>query len=167
MHLELKDRLIIANQFKILEKLYPEEASYYSQHRKAVEEGYTLHYSWMVEHFYEEMTEEECREVLGILNMYRAITTSYGKLEDKEGIEVFWLKFRGFDGNNEPKQFAYAQYFISDLGRFEELKYGSDYANFNSHMETLDKYRKMLAHWVGHGKSFELSKAQLIELLKV
>jgi uncharacterized protein YfbU (UPF0304 family) len=167
MHLNPKDRLIIANQLKILEKLYPEEASYYAQHRKAVENGYSLHYSWLVEHFYEEMTEAECREVLDILDMYRAITFSYQKLADPSGIDEYWLRFRGFDGNNESKQFSYVQYFISDLGRFEELKYEADYPDFNSHMPTLEKYRQMLAHWHSHGKSFDLSKDELTELLEV
>jgi len=30
MNLSITERLIIANQFKILERLYPEEAEYYS-----------------------------------------------------------------------------------------------------------------------------------------
>jgi hypothetical protein len=167
MQLDKKDRLIIANQLKILEKLYPEEATYYAQHRKAVENGYSLHYSWLVENFYEEMTEAECREVLDILDMYRAITFSYKKISDTSGIQDSWLKFRGFDGNKESKQFSYVQYFISDLGRFPELKYEAEYPDFNSHMPTLVKYRRMLDHWNSHGKSFNLSKAQLTELLEV
>jgi uncharacterized protein YfbU (UPF0304 family) len=165
MQLDKKDRLIIANQLKILERLYPEEASYYAQHRTAVENGYSLHYSWLVENFYDEMTEAECREVLDILDMYRAVTFSYKKIEDPSGIEDYWLKFRGFDGNNESKQFSYVQYFITDLGRFEELKYEAEYADFNSHMPTLEKYRRMLSHWSANGKSFDLSKAELKELL--
>lgn len=167
MHLDIKDRLIIANQLKILEKLFPDEASYYAQQRKAVENGYSLNYSWLVEYFYDEMTEDECREVLDILDMYRAITFSYRKLNDASGIDSLWLKFPGFDGNDESKQFSYVQYFILDLGRFEELKYGSEYPDFNSHMPTLDKYRRMLAHWRALGKSFDLNKAQLSELLEV
>ncbi len=63
MELNEKDRLIIANQLKIIEKLYPEEADYYAKHGKVVEQGYKLHYSWLVEHLYDEMTEDECREV--------------------------------------------------------------------------------------------------------
>ncbi|MDR4493908.1 MAG: YfbU family protein [Nitrospirales bacterium] len=167
MQLDKKDRLIIANQLKILEKLYPEEATYYAQHRKALEYGYSLHYSWLVENFFEEMTVDECREVLEILNMYRAITFSYKKIQDTSGIQDSWLKFQGFDGNNESKQFSYAQYFISDLGRFDELKYEAEYPDFNSHMPTLEKYRRMLAWWNSHGRSFELSKNQLVELLGV
>jgi hypothetical protein len=120
-NLNIKDRLIIANQLKILEKLYPEEAESYSTQRKAIEKGYKLHYSWLTEWFYEEMPEDECREVLDILEMYRAITFSYQKAQDKKGLEESKIKFRGFDGNEESKQFGYAMYFIADLGRYDEL----------------------------------------------
>jgi uncharacterized protein YfbU (UPF0304 family) len=168
MELTCKDRLIIANQFKILEKLYPEEAQDYSQHRKAVENGYSLHYSWLTENFNEEMTKEECQDVLDILEMYRAITFSYKKITDQSDINHDWLEFKGFDGHKETRQLSYAQYFITDLGRYEELKYGAEYPDFNSGRGTLEKYRRMLNYWVNDtAKSFELSKSQLKELLAI
>jgi uncharacterized protein YfbU (UPF0304 family) len=111
------------------------------------------------------MSEAECREVLDILDMYRAITYSYAKVDDQSGIDNNWLRFRGFDGNNESSQFSYVQYFITDLGRFDELKYEAEYPDFNSHMPTLGKYQRMLSYWFEQGKSFDLSKTQLIELL--
>lgn len=166
MKLDIKDRLIISNQLKILEKLYPEEANYYSKHRTAIEQGYQLHYPWLVEHFYEEMSEVECKEILDILDMYRAITFASKKVPDLAEVDDHWLKFKGFDGNNESKQLAYAQYFIVDLERYEELKYGMEFPSLNSHSQTLPKYRRMLEHWEAQGKSFELSKEALISLLK-
>jgi hypothetical protein len=166
MHLDEKDRLIIANQLKILEKLYPEEAEYYAHHRKAVEEGYSLHYSWLVEHFYDEMSEDECKEVLDILDMFRAITFSLNKLNDTSRLDVPRLKFRGFDGNHETRQFSYTQYFISDLGRYEELKYGAESGYFNSHAPMIDAYREMLKRWRDNGKSFEMSKSELAALIE-
>lgn len=166
MELTKKERLIIANQLKILEKLYPEEADYYAKNRKALEEGYGLHYSSLTDHFYEEMSKEKCQEVLDILDMYRAITYSYQSLEDKSEINQCWLRFRGFDGNNEGKQCSYTQYFILDLGRFEELKYGNKYPNFNSHAQVLDKYRRMLAVWESFDKKWEIDKDRLIQVLE-
>jgi uncharacterized protein YfbU (UPF0304 family) len=166
MDLSEKDRLIISNQLKILEKLYPEEADYYSTHRKAIEQGYKLHYNWLVEHFYDEMSQEECREVLDILEMYRAITFSYRRLTDKNGIDEKQIRFKGFDGNNEGKQFGYALYFIVDLKRYDELRYGVEYPDFNSGTPMLDRYKKMLKLWEGYSKSFELTREQIVELLK-
>ncbi len=57
MDLSLKDRIIISNQLRILEALYPDEADWYANHRKAVEQGYKLHYGWIAEHFSDEMSE--------------------------------------------------------------------------------------------------------------
>jgi uncharacterized protein len=165
MELTMKDRLIIANQLKILERLCPEDADYYTQHRKAIEGGYKLHYSWLVEHFSMEMSMEECKEVLDILDMYRAITFSYKKLENKTGIDESRVRFRGFDGNNEGKQHSYALYFIVDLGRFEELRNNKGYTDFNSHMPVLEKYRRMLQLWQSYDNKQELNRAQLLELI--
>ena len=39
------ERLLLANQCKILEKLYPSDADHYAARREALERGYTLEYS--------------------------------------------------------------------------------------------------------------------------
>ena len=165
MDLSMKDRLIIANQLKILEKLYPEEAKDYSNGRKAIEEGYKSHYSWLTEGFCDEMSVAESEEVIRILNMYRAITFSYKKAEDKEGLEESKIKFHGFDGNDEGKQFGYAQYFIVDLGRYDELRGDSEYPDLNSHYPMLDEYRRMLSIWKSYEDKHFLTIAQIKELL--
>ena len=166
MKLDKKERLILSNQLKILEKLYPEESDYYAQHRKALEEGYSLHYGWLFENIYDEMSVEECKEVLDILDMYRAITFSYQKLEDKGELESHsYLKFRGFDGNNETKQMAYAQYFMINLDRYQELKYGQTSPDLNSHMQMMSKYRNMLNEWKKYKDKYHLSKDHLESIL--
>ena len=165
MKLSKLERLNLINQFLILEKLYPEEASYYEKHRIALAEGYELHYSWILENVWDGLSEEECREVLDVLEMYRAITFSYQKLEDKTSVKSHWVEFRGFDGNNESPQLAYCKYFIIDLERYDELKGGKEYPDFNSHMPTLQKYSAMRAKWEEMRKSFELSATQLNEIL--
>ena len=166
MYLSIKERLIIANQLKILEKLYPEEAKGYSEHRKAIEHGFKLHYSWLTECLHEEMPEAESREVLDILAMYSAITFSYKKAEDKEGLEESKIKFHGFDGNNEGNQFGYALYFIVDLGRYTELTGGAEYPDLNSHGRIeIDDYKKMLNIWNQYEDKSSLTIAQIKELL--
>jgi uncharacterized protein len=166
MDLTLKDRLIISNQLKILEKLYPDEASYYSAQRKAIENGYKHHYDDLVTYFFDEMPEEDSKEVVDILDMYRALTFSYQNLGDKSGIGETSIRFRGFDGNNEASQLVYVGYFIVDLERFDELKYGQKSPDFNSHAPMLDKYRRMLTVWNGLENRFELSKEQIIAILQ-
>jgi hypothetical protein len=166
MDLSLTERVIIANQFKILEKLYPEEAEYYSNHRRALECGYKLHYADIVENFYDEMSEEECREVIDILDMYRALTDSYNRLPDKAGINEREIRFAGFDGNEETSQYLYAQYFIVDLDRFQELTYGQIHPDLNSHWPKLDKYRAMLEVWKPIGDRHNLNSNQIRAILE-
>lgn len=165
MDLSLKDRLIIANQLKILEKLYPDEAKDYSNHRKAIEQGYKLHYSWLTEWLYDEMPETEGKEVLKILDMFRAITFSYQRAEDKEGLEESEIKFHGFDGNNEGRQFSYTLYFIVDLDRYTELTGEAKYPDLNSHRRMLPKYRRMLEIWNKYPDNYSLTIAQIKQLL--
>jgi len=165
MDLSLKERLIISNQLRILEKLYPEEAKELASHRKAVEHGYKLHYKWLVQNFYDEMSEKECAEVIEILSMYRAITFSYNNMEDKSELEEVDIKFQGFDGNEETNQFAYAQYFVIDLGRFQELAYNGEYTDFNSHCPMLDEYRRMLEVWNTCEHKNKLTKEQIKRIL--
>ena len=109
--------------------------------------------------------ELECKEVIDILDMYRAITFSYQKLEDKGELEShLYLKFSGFDGNNETNQMAYAQYFMIDLDRFKELRYDQPSPDLNSHMQMMPKYRSMLSKWKNYKDKDPLSKDD-IELI--
>ena len=165
MDFSITERLIIANQFKILEKLYPEEAEYYAAHRKALESGYKLHYAEIAENFFDEMSEEECREVIDILDMYRSLTFSFNRLPDKTGIAESEIHFDGFDGNDETRQYLYAQYFIVDLDRFTELTYGQKHPDLNSHGHRLQKYRTMLAVWNSIDDKHNLNPDQIRVIL--
>ena len=123
MELSKKERLAFIYQLRILEALYPDEAAEFANHRTALENGYVLHYDWMAEYLSEEMSEAECREVLDILDMYRAITFSINKLDKNDALHKHRLaKFPGFDGNNEGRQMSYARYYIVDLDRYSELR---------------------------------------------
>jgi len=167
MDLTKLERIGLINQFLILEKLYPEDADYYAKHRKAVQEGYKLHYEWIFEHLYEEMSEDECREVLDILEMHRALAWSYMDITGSTDVEPKY-RFIGFDGNNESSQLSYASYFIIDLDRFQELLYGKEYWDLNSHMPTLDKYRRMLDIWrsIDKQNKMRLSMEQMNQIVE-
>jgi uncharacterized protein len=166
MKLSKLERLMLSNQLKILEKLYPEEASSYAEKRKAIEYGFALHFPWLMDHIYDEMTVEECKEVLDILEMFSAIKRSYDNLKDKEGIKEDLIRFAGFDGNNEGAQMVYTRYFIVDLDRYVELRYDADYPDFNSHYPSLDRYLTMTAIWKKCKDKYKLSKEEILELLE-
>ncbi|MBI1299923.1 YfbU family protein [bacterium] len=166
MDLTIQQRVIIANQLRILEKLYPDEAEYYANHRVALERGFKLHYSWLAEFLdQDEMSEEESREVLNILEMYRAITFSYRKLQGQTSILEDSIRFPGFDGNTEGRQFSYVNYFIFDLGRYPELLADTGYSDFNSHSPKLDVYREKMSIWNTFTDKYNLSEDQIRRLL--
>lgn len=168
MRLTRTERWIISNQYRILERLCPDEAESLREDREALEHGYELHYGWMCQHVYSDeqaMTEEESTEVIDILDMFSTIKSNYGKLKDKSGIEEWRVTFAGFDGNHETKQMAYARYYCrSGGGRFQDLERGD---NFNSHMPVLDRYRKMLAEWKRIGQKRDLTKEDIIQIVSV
>jgi uncharacterized protein YfbU (UPF0304 family) len=156
-------RYELINQLLILEKLYPEEGDYYAKNRKALENGYELHYSWLTENISDGLPEEECKEVLDILDMYRSIIFSWQRLHENEELPEK-LKFKGFDGNNETTLMRYVQYFVIDLDRFNELTYGKEHPYFNSHRRMLGNYRRMLSVWKGY--DFDLTEDQIASLME-
>lgn len=162
MEFSRKERIILCNQYLILEKLYPEDAEGYAQTRKALECGYVLHYSDLAQNIYEdELSEQECQEVLDILSMYSFLTFAYKNLKDTEGIDEHCIKFDGFDGNNETIRMGYVRYFIKDLGRFQELDSSGD---FNSHAPRIHRYQKMLREWQLSSDKFKLTKDDIIRI---
>lgn len=164
MQLTKKERLGFIYQLRILEALYPNQADEYAKHRIALEEGYALQYSWMTEYLYDELSEDDCREVINILDMYRVITFGLTKLPENDEIRNHHLaKFPGFDGNNETHQMAYARYFIIDLDRFSELRQ-DEYPYFNSHCPMLDTYRRMLERWETLRDKFKLSREDIASI---
>jgi len=114
MKLDIKERLTLSFQLKILEKLYPEDKEYYANHRKAIEDGYELHYDWITEHLSEGLTSEECTFVLDVLDMYAAFHFSFKQLKSPTKLTEKAVIFPRFDGNNESMYMAYTNYFIED-----------------------------------------------------
>lgn len=165
MKLNRTERLILANQCRILEKLYPDEADYLAHHRRALEAGYELHYEDVASHVYEEtLNSQECRFVLDTMGMYDMIQRAYDQVEDKSGIKEWDIKFHGFDGNNETSHMAYARYFCEPPDpRFGNLRLGDD--GFNSHMENISRYRAMLAEWEKSADKHKLTKDDIVRII--
>lgn len=137
--LTLKERLFLVNQYRILEKLYPDEAENLSRKRDVVSSGYSLDYNWLANDIEkDELSEEECKEMLDILSMHRALKSSC----ESAGVDPKLVAFKGFDGNTETKQFAYTVYLLERCNSWDDLhNKGHDY---NNHFPTLRRYRAML-----------------------
>ena len=72
MKLTKAERLILFNQFRLLESLYPEETRDCQNACEILQSGYALEYDSLVS-FGEETPEETAREVIDILSMYRRL----------------------------------------------------------------------------------------------
>lgn len=166
INLTLEQRLILINQYTILEKLYPENESDYARKREILENGYTLHYSDLVQNVYEEMSESQQREVLDILTMYRVMYFSLKERSAQEKYKNKKIYFPGFDGNEETKLVSYTLWFIFKLDRFDELKREDSFGCYNTHHRTIETYRKMLSYWNSLPNKNELNDENLDWLIK-
>ena len=161
----LKDRLNYSLQLRILESLNPEDESFKNM-RIAIEEGYTIHYQDLFESISEELSLNDCRFVLDVLEMYRGLIFSALALNDLELITK--VKFKGFDFNDnlEGKMASYARYFVFDLRRYDEIKDNSN-GDFSSHTIMQNKYQRMLSIWKEYDymARYHLSKEQIESIL--
>lgn len=120
--LDVKDRLILINQYKILSKLEPTEANYYKELIEILENGYEIFYSLLNQWIDEEMPRDKSRLVLDILDLYRALEDLKRKTKDDRLLKHFYGKFNGFDGNNESEYLSFTRFLIEVQGKFQEQK---------------------------------------------
>jgi uncharacterized protein len=144
MQLSITERLILCNQYRILEKIFPNESETCTQFQNILKNGYQLHYCEIFQSINEEpMTRDQSKEVLDIMSMYQEMQDLYNKIPDKSCIDLDQLTFPGFDGCNESNLLEYARYCIEDLGQYNRLRI----IYLNSHHPTIDMYRRMLDEW--------------------
>jgi uncharacterized protein YfbU (UPF0304 family) len=156
------DRMRIANQFRILEKISDSdyEAKQHALNAEIFERGYTYLYSNALDSYWDEMSTEDAQEVIQILDLYRALTFSVERLAEKErGDLLERVKFPGFDGNYESSQLSFAQFFCQEMDRYKELQIE------NSHHSTLKSYRAQLEKWNDFGQENPLTIDQIEALL--
>ena len=172
IHLTRTERAQFIYLLKILKNQGDQEYDY-DNLIKALQYGFELHYSDVLECLFdEELSADQCREVLDILEMYRGIIYSYINLkrEGKQGtLTDEDVKFEGFDGNNETKQMSYTDYFIKDLDRYSEIEELS-HGYYNSHRQMLPKYRAMLVKWEEYKtlpNRYLMNEQQIKDLLKI
>lgn len=145
MELSKKERLLLINQYKILAALEKDEASHYNELIQILENGYSIFYSMIDSWVSGDMSEEDSRFVLDILDLYRAIEGVKRKSQSDELNSHNYSIFMGFDGNNETECMAFARFLVQVQGKFrEQEKYLRNNDNMNSHMPMIPKYMKML-----------------------
>jgi hypothetical protein len=163
------ERLQLINQFRILEKLYPDEAEHYAESREIIARGYTIQYEEVFGEVFDEMDIEDCKYVYDVLDLYRVLIGSYMALNDKKGLTPEDVRFRGFDGNNESKRYALAEH-LRKQGMWTETLTGG----LNSHfMMTMTLYPRMLEKFepirkqilASHTGDWQLTAEQIREVI--
>lgn len=160
MKLSRADRLMLWYQMELLKHVHPDSAKQCEEYQEVLERGYESFYGELAQHIdTEPVSAAMCNEVTEILNMYRALDASLRAL--KKSHSNPWVKFKGFDGNNETEQFGFASFLFDKKGHWQE----SADCPRNSHSATLGKYRAMLDAWRATDKSFELTDAQIEKIV--
>ena len=166
MTLTHTERWILSNQCRILAALYPDEADHFNLTQEVLASGYEYLYDEFSQQIYADtFSSERSDEVISILEMFTVLDRSYSNLEDKEGIDPFYLTFHGFDGNNEGEERAFARFFCQRMDRFRGTN-----ADLNSHAPYLGMYRRLLAKYKSVRnvlRERNLSKEHLAEIAAV
>lgn len=171
-NLSPKDRLVLVNQYLILEKLFSgeQEEVVFREKRKIVENGYALHYSDLnCSIAGGGLSEEECMEVMDILDMHRVLDYSVDRYYPERGAEREKIEndvvFNGFDGNNEAEYLGYARFLMFELERWQEVLKGRPGFDLNSHCMVLEMYRRMLSEWGKSSDKYNLNREDIVRIL--
>ncbi len=165
MSLSNTERLILANQYRILELLDPQNVADHSQSRDAIERGYVAAYpNLLSEDENPEFPLEESSFVVKALSMFDAMQRSFKNLGSVPGVKPQDVAFDGFDGNNETTYMAYARFVVDQENRFDYLTFGGD--RLNSLTPRVTAYRGMLRKWIEMDESYELSAEQIRALIE-
>lgn len=166
MTLTRVERIMLSNQARILERLYPDEADRWKLVQEALDHGYEWYYDLAFQFVYsddEVVTSEMSQEVLDILDMFRAMQRAVDALSEAEQAPFAdEVTFLGFDGNNETGHLVFTE-FLWKIGRFTDVKHEGD--DGNSHAPLLDHYRRMLEVWRASQDKWRPTKDEIERIL--
>ena len=124
MELDLKDRLILYNQYEILKKLEPDRKEKYELNQVILLNGYSDRYEGILKGMIEEADTRVLESVENTLHLYSALITSYKNLskDEQDKINEEDLAFKGYDSKSEEEYYKYAYFLIYKLCKYQELK---------------------------------------------
>ncbi|MGX9415782.1 YfbU family protein [Vibrio sp. RC27] len=157
-------RLILSNQYTLMSQLDPENSTKYKRLKTIVERGYALHMRELNKEF-GCLKEDECREIIDIMEMHHAMQESFKILNDsaQSEVEPRRLQFLGFDLAKETQLVNYVRFLVDSEGLYSQFDKGDHH--FNSQIPMLEKYRRMLSTWQNCPRHYHLSPAELRQIL--
>lgn len=144
MELTKVERLILANQYRILDALDPEAE--HGEELNILSHGFEGEYERLVGWILDPLPATACHRVLDILDMYAWLQSEAVRLGVVEAIPEQDLLFPGFDGNDEPQYMAFAEFLMEKQKRFTYVKVRrtDGGVDLNSHFPMLPRYDAML-----------------------
>ena len=152
------ERLILANQYRILSTAAPREANY-EEFIEILENGYEGEYDRVLAHVEpNRLSAEDCALVNDTLLMMSWLLHYRRKSNAK--LDEFVRP--GFDANTEHDHLSYARFLFKRAGRrgFPGIKGVVD-----SHGPRLERYRSMVKAWQASKDLLELTKADIDRIL--
>lgn len=162
--LSLKDRLLLSNQYRILELLDKEGAAEHEEHRAVLTRAQETHYVTLLEDFSNTLNLELTGEVMDILALFSRLRLSFDHLDGQTSIAEEGIEFSGFHPEFEREMLSYAQFYMQKLGRHRWLR-GGDGQGIESSVPMLDVYRRMLSAWKGIGMAKVLSESEISDIV--
>lgn len=166
MEMTNAQRLILSNQYTLMSQLDPQNAEKYRRLQTVVERGYALQMRELDKDF-GDMSEELCRQVIDIMEMYHALQESHKMLEDGTrcecDVDARRLQFWGFDAATESHLMHYVRFLTDDEGLYPQFEKGQHH--FNSHTPMLDKYQRMLKVWRNCPRQYHLSGNEICQVV--
>jgi uncharacterized protein YfbU (UPF0304 family) len=170
MDLSLKERILLANQYRLLAKLDPDVAALYQRNEEILRNGYRDHYKALEDTFSDELSAERTNWVNDIVTMYDEIWTGFQALnpEDQTEIGASNIRFEGFHGNSESDLLCYAKFRMRRLWGtlFQNLWDGE--RSLDTHLPAREAYDRMLATYrqIERPKYRPLTKDEIVRLLE-
>ncbi|MDO4430737.1 MAG: YfbU family protein [Lonepinella koalarum] len=162
MEMTTTQRLILANQYKLMALLDAENATQYQRLERIVKGGFELELKDVSKEFLD-LSEEECRIVRDTLEMYNALQVSYNNLADKSAISEHRLKFLGYCAVRERKYLNYLRFIADTDSKYQGLMACENSCDAQTPM--WDKYSKMLDTLHACPHEYHLSAVEIQNIL--
>ena len=170
MKLSQGEKLILLMLCDIYERANIQNSIDVNPIRQAISTGNT----WAIPDIPDGIENESVKDkVFAILEMWRALESSYKSLDDAQKMNVnqqiapFKVEFAGFDGNAECVYMNVANFIIQDLNRYNEFRK----RDLNSHCRTIDTYTRMLNVYetvkVESSNFHQLTEEDIISIMRI
>jgi len=160
-----KDRLILVNQYKILEALGPDEDEVveYAKAREILRNGYASEIADLFTGITESyVSHKTSLEVCDVLLMFDNIYFAIEQVGDDEIEHSSSLQFSGYDIHGEDEHLKYCTFRLNQPDFTNRIKNKS--GNYNSPRPMIDTYNRMVKAWRESVEPPKLTRDDLVRI---